>query len=59
MPDFKQELKQQSKRIAVSIWRRIPWQYKPIVLLAGIALVLYIVQAVVLFIVQVVDNLFG
>jgi len=41
------KLKQQSRRMAGSIWRRIPLKYKPIVLLAGLALVLYLAEAVV------------
>lgn len=41
------KFKQQSKRVAGSIWRRIPLKYKFIVLLAGLAMVLYLTEAVV------------
>lgn len=41
------KVRQHSKRLAGSIWRRIPLKYKPIVLLAGLALVLYLAEAVV------------
>lgn len=47
MSKFSDEMKQHAKNAARSAWRRTPWQYKPIVLIAGVVLVLYIVQGVV------------
>jgi hypothetical protein len=33
--------------VARWLWRKLPWQSKPLVVLAGLAMVLYLIEAVV------------
>lgn len=43
----KAQVKKHAGGVLRWVWRKLPWQSKPLVVLAGLAMVLYFVEAVV------------
>lgn len=46
MSKFNDQMKQHAKNAVRSAWRRLPWHYKPVVLIAGLVMVMYVIQGV-------------
>ena len=43
----KAQVKKRANGVLRWLWRKLPWQSRPLVVLAGLAMVLYFVEAVV------------